>query len=186
MPSNEDQEDFTFAPTDLAAVEVRRSARRKRTVTAFRENGRTVVVAPARMAQRDIDAYVRELVGRLDMREQRASSGAALYARAQRLVAEYFERDVLAEREIIIRWVTNQNGRWGSCTPRQGHIRLSHRLMDMPDYVIDCVLLHELAHLIVSNHGPRFRALIAGHPDMERADAYLAGYSLAAQKMVVP
>ena len=175
-------EDFVFTPTDFGAVEIRRSARRKRTVTAYRENGRTIVVAPQRMSARDVETYARELVGRLDVREQRASSGPALYARAERLVAEFLDRDVLANRDIDIRWVTNQNGRWGSCTPRQGRIRLSHRLMDMPDYVIDSVLLHELAHLIVSNHGPKFQALVNCYPQLVQADAYLAGYSLAMQK----
>jgi predicted metal-dependent hydrolase len=175
-------EDFVFVATDFSSVEIRRSPRRKRTVTAYRENGKTVVVAPQRMSARDVDSYARELVGRLDARERRNSSGPALYARAQRLVAEFLEHDVLANRDVDIRWVTNQSGRWGSCTPRQGRIRLSHRLMDMPDYVIDSVLLHELAHLIVSNHGPRFQTLVSAYPDLARADAYLAGYSLALQK----
>ena len=48
-----------------------------------------------------------------------------------------------------VRWVTNQNGRWGSCTPADRTIRISHRIQDMPDWVIDYVLLHELAHLVV-------------------------------------
>ena len=61
-----------------------------------------------------------------------------------------------------VRWVTNQNGRWGSCTPADRTIRISHRIQDMPDWVIDYVLLHELAHLIVPSHNAR--VLGAGRP----------------------
>ena len=43
-------------------------------------------------------------------------------------------------RPNSVRWVTNQNTRWGSCTPSEGSIRLSHRLQGMPEYVVDYVL----------------------------------------------
>ena len=74
-----------------------------------------------------------------------------------------------------MRWVTNQNTRWGSCTPSEGSIRLSHRLQGMPEYVVDYVLLHELAHLLVPGHGPRFWRLLEAYPRTERARGYLEG-----------
>ena len=49
-----------------------------------------------------------------------------------------------------MRWVSNQSGRWGSCTPAEGTIRLSDKLQGMPVWVVDYVLLHELAHLCSS------------------------------------
>jgi predicted metal-dependent hydrolase len=172
------------APTSLDCVEVRRSARRKRSVIAFREGDRTVVVAPQRMSQRDVDNYVRELIGRLDARDRRDAAQDALMERAERLVACYFDHDVIAEHSVpvTIRWVTNQNSRWGSCTPADGAIRLSHRLTNMPDYVIDCVLMHELAHLVVSDHGGRFNELMERFPELDRANAFLAGYALGEQQ----
>jgi predicted metal-dependent hydrolase len=171
-------------PTSLDSVEVRRSARRKRSVIAFRDGDRTVVVAPQRMSQRDIDTYVRELIGRLDARDQRGAAQDALMLRAERLVASYFDHDVIAEHSVpvTIRWVTNQSTRWGSCTPADGAIRLSHRLTHMPDYVIDSVLMHELVHLVVSDHGERFNELMERFPDLDRANAFLAGYTLGEQR----
>ena len=81
-----------------------------------------------------------------------------------------------------MRWVTNQNTRWGSCTPAEGSIRLSHRLQGMPEYVVDYVLVHELAHLLVPGHGPRFWRLLEAYPRTERARGYLEGV-VAAERL---
>jgi predicted metal-dependent hydrolase len=59
-------------------------------------------------------------------------------------------------------------------------IRLSRRLVGMPDYVIDYVLLHELAHLLVPGHGREFWEQLSGYPKLERARGYLEGVSAAA------
>ena len=80
-----------------------------------------------------------------------------------------------------VRWVDNMNARWGSCTPVDGTIRLSRRLVGMPGYVIDYVLLHELAHLIEPGHGPAFRAGLAGYERLERAEGFLEGVELVRQ-----
>jgi predicted metal-dependent hydrolase len=85
-----------------------------------------------------------------------------------------------------VRWVTNQNSRWGSCTPSEGSIRLSHRLQGMPEYVIDYVLLHELAHLLVPGHGPRFWKLLDSYPRTERARGYLEGVVAAGRLPHLP
>jgi predicted metal-dependent hydrolase len=70
--------------------------------------------------------------------------------------------------------------RWGSCTPSERTIRLSRRLSGMPEYVVDYVLLHELAHLLVPGHGRPFWAELAGYPHLERARGYLEGVAAAA------
>jgi predicted metal-dependent hydrolase len=75
--------------------------------------------------------------------------------------------------------VTNQNGRWGSCTPDDATIRISHRIQEMPDWVIDYVLLHELAHLVVPSHNAQFWELVNRYPKAERARGYLEGISAA-------
>jgi predicted metal-dependent hydrolase len=72
-----------------------------------------------------------------------------------------------------VRWVDNMQARWGSCTPVDGTIRLSRRLVGLPGYVIDYVLLHELAHLIVPGHGPAFWREMAGYERLERAQGFL-------------
>jgi hypothetical protein len=50
----------------------------------------------------------------------------------------------------------------------------------MPPWVIDYVLLHELAHLAVPGHGRRFWALLEAYPRTERARGYLEGVAATA------
>lgn len=92
------------------------------------------------------------MLDKLAAQESKRTLGdAELTERAERLSEQYFSSRA---RPRSVRWVTNQNTRWGSCTPAEGSIRLSHRLQGMPEYVVDYVLLHELAHLLVPGHGP--------------------------------
>lgn len=154
-------------------MEVRRSARRSRTVSAYREGDRTVVLIPARMSEAEERRWVGVMLDKLAAQESKRVIGdAGLIERAERLSAQYFDGRA---RPASVRWVTNQNTRWGSCTPAEGSIRLSHRLQGMPEYVVDYVLLHELAHLLVPGHGPRFWRLLEAYPRTERARGYLEG-----------
>lgn len=155
-------------------IEVRRSARRRRTVTARREGERVVVLMPAGLTPEQERHHIETLVGRLQRRGgTRGTGDAALLARARTLAARYLPGDV---RPASVRWVSNQQRRWGSCSTRTGDIRLSDRMRGFPQYVIDDVLVHELAHLVHADHGPAFRALTARHPPHERAAAFLLGY----------
>ena len=158
--------------TPAPAVVVRRSARRKRSVTAFREGGRTVVVIPDTMSERDEAEWVARMVDRVEARRRPRASDADLAARAAELSRRY-----LGGRAVpaSVRWVTNQNTRWGSCTPLDGTIRISHHVQEMPEWVLDSVLVHELAHLIERGHGPRFQALVASYPHTDRARGFLEG-----------
>lgn len=155
------------------AVEVRRSARRRRTVSAYREGDRTIVLIPARMSAAEEKRWVALMLDKLAAQESRRMLGdEELAARAGQLSAQYLDGRAAPD---TVRWVTNQNSRWGSCTPSEGSIRLSHRLRGMPEYVIDYVLLHELAHLLVPGHGPDFWKLLDTYPRTERARGYLEG-----------
>ncbi|UCM90210.1 M48 metallopeptidase family protein [Streptomyces marincola] len=161
-------------------VEVRRSARRRRTVSAYREGDRTIVLIPARMTVDEERRWVAVMLDKLAAQEERRVLGDdALAHRAAELSERYLQGRARPES---VRWVTNQNARWGSCTPALGSIRLSHRLQGMPEYVIDYVLLHELAHLLVPGHGPGFWALLDGYPRTERARGFLEGV-VAAERL---
>jgi predicted metal-dependent hydrolase len=76
-----------------------------------------------------------------------------------------------------IRWATDMTQRWGSCTPTDGTIRISDRLAAFPDWVVDYVIVHELAHLEVPDHGADFWALVHRFPTAERAVGYLIAKS---------
>src|SRR3954470_14569564 len=111
-------------------VDVRRSRRRLRTVTAYREGDRTVVLIPARFTSAQEQEWVRRMLARLSAQDRRRRPGAAdLAARA----GDLSRRDLggLAQ-PATVSWASNQNSRWGSCTPVDRSIRLSARLQGMP------------------------------------------------------
>lgn len=169
-----------MARTRKPVVEVRRSQRRRRTVSAYRDGERVVVLIPDRFSRAEETEWVERMLARLAAREERIRrTDAELLARAQRLTARYLSDHAHRVTPASVRWVTNQNGRWGSCTPDDGTIRISHRIQEMPDWVIDYVLLHELAHLVVPSHSNHFWELVARYPKSERARGYLEGISAA-------
>jgi predicted metal-dependent hydrolase len=159
-------------------VEVRRSARRRRTVSAYRDGDRTVVLIPARMSRAEERRWVTLMLERLARQDRKLRPGDdELTARATALSKRFLE---CLARPATVRWVTNQGSRWGSCTPADGTIRLSDRLQGMPSWVVDYVLVHELAHLVVPGHGRDFWALVERYPRTERARGYLEGVSATA------
>jgi predicted metal-dependent hydrolase len=157
---------------------VRRSAKRRRTVTAYRDGGRIVVLIPGRFTRAEEQEWVARMVARIEgARSQRRGSDAALVRRACELSAQYLDSRAVPDS---VRWVPPMRTRWASCTPGDRSIRLSRRLQEMPVYVQDYVLLHELAHLLESGHGARFWRLLERYPRTERARGYLDGVSAAA------
>jgi predicted metal-dependent hydrolase len=77
-----------------------------------------------------------------------------------------------------VRWSDQQQQRWGSCTPEDGTIRVSSRLAAFPPWVLDYVLVHELAHLLVPSHGAEHDALVMRYPLAERARGFLIAKDL--------
>ena len=180
MTSSAASDDLRPAPR----VEVVRSRKRRRTVSAHRDGDRIVVMVPAGMPRSQEDQVVQDMVARLARREARAQvSDVELLHRATQLSERYLSGRA---RPVSVRWVTNQNSRWGSCTPADRTIRLSHRLRRMPPWVIDYVLVHELAHLLVAGHGPRFWQLVELYPRTERARGFLEGVALTAGLELAP
>jgi len=146
-------------------------------VTAYREGGRTIVLIPARFTSTQEREWVARMLDRLSAQERRRRpSDDELLVRAGNLSERYMGG---LARPVSVSWVSNQNSRWGSCTPADGTIRLSSRLLGMPGWVIDYVLLHELAHLVQPGHGPRFWSLLETFPRTERARGFLEGFAAA-------
>ncbi|MFJ9555006.1 M48 family metallopeptidase [Nocardiopsis sp. NPDC101807] len=160
-------------------VEVRRSPRRRRTVSAYRDGDTTVVLVPATFSRAEEKRWVGRMLQRLEAREGRRHPGdTELRDRALELARRYLGG---AELPDSVRWVDNQNARWGSCTPDTRTIRISRRLAGMPSWVVDYVLVHELAHLSIPHHGREFWALVRRYPRAERARGYLEGFSAASR-----
>ena len=123
-------------------IEVRISKRRKKTSEARWVGGRIVVSVPAHLDRENRQKTVDWLVERL-LTRQRPLSGLddeGLLARA----IELSDRYLVGAHPVSVRWVTNQSARWGSCSYYSGHIRVSHRLRVVPEWVLDSVLVHEV------------------------------------------
>jgi predicted metal-dependent hydrolase len=157
-----------FAPE----VEVRVSSRRKKTAGAHWEGDRIVVVVPTHLRGSDREEMVEHLTRRLTRhRPHLHASDAFLEERARHLGKVYLD----GVEPASIRWATNQTKRWGSCTLATREVRISSRLRVAPPWVLDAVIVHELAHLIEPDHSPRFRELERRYPRKHDADVFLEG-----------
>ena len=165
--------------TSDTTIRIVRSARRQKTVSArLLDNGVTLeVLAPAGMKDADLAPIIEKLKERLLRHKDRQENAddAALARRAAELNRQYFSGKLHC-REI--RYVTNQQHRYGSCTPTTRTIRISHRVATMPAWVRDYVIVHELAHLSEPNHGSHFWKLVNRYPKAERARGYLIALGL--------
>jgi predicted metal-dependent hydrolase len=163
--------------TEEPVVEVRRSRRRTRTVSAYRNDGKVIVMIPDRFTRAEETEWVTTMLERLERSEKRRRrTDDQLMRRSRQLCADYLHDKVAP---TSVRWVDNMTTRWGSCTTSTGEIRLSDRLQPLPAWVVDYVLLHELAHLIEPSHNKRFWHWVDRYPRAERAKGYLEGVAHA-------
>jgi predicted metal-dependent hydrolase len=170
----EEQDDTAVEPVALPPLEVEvvRSSKRRKTVSASLVSANKVVVRmPTWMTKAEEEEYVATLVARLERR--RSSEVVDLPTRARTLALRY---DL--PEPTSIRFVSNQSQRWGSCTPSTGEIRLSDRIAGFPQWVLDAVIVHELAHLVHLGHTPEFWELANRYPKTERAYGFLIAKQL--------
>ncbi|MDL4772032.1 MULTISPECIES: M48 metallopeptidase family protein [Thermomonosporaceae] len=147
-------------------------------MSAYRDGDKVVVMLPSRLSKAEEEQWIATILERLAERERRRRpSDADLEARAHELSRRYLSGRA---DPVSVRWVANQRTRWGSCTPDDGTIRLSTRLRGMPAWVVDYVLVHELAHLLIPGHGTDFWELVGSYPKADRARGYLEGVTAAA------
>ena len=161
-------------PENLPEFRVIRSSRRKRSISALRQNGIIEIHIPDRMSRKDEIAVIPEMIEIVLRREAKnRSSDEVLTTMANELLKKYLPD--FHERPTAITW-RSMRERWGSCTTSDGTIRISLRLNGAPDYVVGCVVMHELIHLRVPGHGKDFHEYLARYPDRERAEAFLEGF----------
>ena len=158
----------TAAPpsADAPPVEVVRSRRRRKTVEARLVNGTIRLMVPAGMSQADVDSYAAELGDRLVRRHR--SDQVDLQGRARQLAARYG-----LPAPSHVEWSSRQTRTWASCTVETGLIRISSRAASLPPWVLDYLLVHELAHLVHGDHSRSFWDLCNRYPRTERARGYL-------------
>lgn len=157
-------------------IKIIRSARRRKTIQARQRQGCIEILAPAAMTDAQLQPHIDTLLAKMRRREAlSALNDEDLQQRARELNRRYFKGKLHWQ---WIRWVSNQNKRHGSCCSSTGTIRISNRLAKMPRFVLDYVLVHELAHLVEPNHGTNFWNLVYQYPKTERARGYLMAVGL--------
>ncbi len=102
---------------------------------------------------------------------RRPDTNEGLEKRVQTFNKKYFQGSLSWRR---VYYSPNQNScMFGNCNTKNRTIRISDRLLKMPKFVRDYVLIHELAHLKIAKHGPGFWKLVNKYPKTERARGYL-------------
>jgi predicted metal-dependent hydrolase len=156
---------------EFERIEVVRSPRRKKTISAEIVGDALVVSIPHRLSRAEEHEWVNRMAARMSerRRRERLNREGALVRRAAELSDLYLG----GIRPKDINWVETQRSRWGSCSPEDGSIHLSLALADYPVWVRDYVIVHELAHLEISDHSEEFWALVNRFPLTERARGFL-------------
>jgi predicted metal-dependent hydrolase len=162
---------------DPVAVEVVRDLRLRKTIRWEWNGSKIRVRAPWRLREDLLDRQVAEIVDKVKRKraQVRARADIDLEARARQINKRYFGGELTWHS---IRWVTNMHQRLGSCTtggPTDGDIRLSSEMKGWPDWVVDYVIAHELAHRRYLGHNPEFWALVNRYPQAERARGFVLG-----------
>lgn len=169
---------------DEGEIVVIRSPRRKRHISAYRQAGRIVISIPARLSKADERAIIPEMVAKIRAQEAARTPGEIeLAQRIDELLTAHAPE--ISERPNSVHW-RSMRQRWGSCTSVDGSIRISDRLKQAPEYVLDFLLFHESIHLRYADHGEQFQEVMDRFPEGAKAQAYLDGYEAAEDALIPP
>lgn len=171
MYANKLPVDAPEAAEEFGRVEVRRSARRRKTISAEIVGDTLVISVPERISRAEEQEWIARMSARMaERRRKDRLNGDGELTRHANALADLYVNGV---RPRDIAWVTNQKSRWGSCTPDEGSIRLSLALTEYPAWVRDYVIVHELAHLLIPDHSQAFWSIVERYPLTERARGFL-------------
>ena len=177
-------EEETLPGLGEGEIIVIRSARRKKSISAYRQGGRIVISIPARLSKADERVIVPEMIAKIRSQEDSQTPGEAdLARRIDELLTELAPEITI--RPISVTWRPMRE-RWGSCTSVDRTIRISDRLKLAPEYARDYVLFHEAIHLQFFDHGEGFTEVLSRFEDSELATAYLDGYEAAERALLAP
>ena len=163
----------------MPPVRIITSRKRRRTVAARMRSGVLELLVPASMPNLERQRWAEVMAKRLERRDERTRpSDERLHDRARRLNERHFGG--------ALRWTSigfaDMDRQWGSCTFTDGAIRIARRAAPLPEWVLDHLVMHELAHLVHSDHGPEFHELENLYPLTERAKGYLLALDVMASR----
>ena len=163
-------------------------SRRKTLALEITKDCRVLVRAPLRLSQARIDAFVEShadwIARHLEAQRQKAASAPPPPTTADIAALKVKARTVLPEKVAF--WsqkmgvvptgvkITAARKRYGSCSGKNS-LCFSCFLMNCPEEAIDLVVVHELCHIKVRNHGPAFYALLGQYlPDYKERKKLLS------------
>ena len=153
-------------------VKVIRSPDRKKTIQA-RMVGETLEVhLPLGMPREEERKLIDNMKGKFEKKKQitQINKDDLLIKKFNEFNDKFFKGKLKVKS---IEFVNNQKRANGSCTPSKGTIRISHTLLDMPKWVLDYVIIHEMTHLVHPNHSKEFWAKVDEYEYTERARGFL-------------
>lgn len=165
-------------PLELYYIRHRKA---RRYVLRVDSDGRVRVTIPRGGSRREADEFAQRQIAWIRQQQARRTppTHTADDVRRLRQLARHVLpprlMELAAHHQLTVTRVSirNQRSRWGSCG-RDGHVCLNWRLVQMPDWVRDYVLIHELMHLRRMDHSPQYWALVAAAcPEYQAARQWL-------------
>ncbi len=163
---NTDEANLPFAPP----IRIVATRRRRRTVAARLRSGVLEIMVPDSMPVAERRRWAEVMRERIERRLRRSvPTDERLERRARALNSRLFGGR-LRWRSIGFAEMVHQ---WASCAYVSGEIRVATRARDLPEWVLDYLLVHELAHLEHSDHGAGFWEMVNRYALTERSRGYL-------------
>ena len=153
-------------------VEIRRSKRRKKTVSAKLYGDVMHVFAPHNIPEKELKKVIKNFKKRFARQniKKKLNEEQNLNEVFNKLNKIYFDGKIKIKS---IEYVTNQQKRCGSCNYKKKTIRIAHYLAHMPEWVRDYVIIHEMAHILEPNHSKAFWNIVYRYNLAERARGFL-------------
>lgn len=158
-------------------VKVITTKRRNRTASARMVGNVLHVRVPASMPEANVQEIVKNFKRRFEKRQRKMelSMKEDLKAISDKLNKKHFGGIVDVAH---IEYTTEQSRIFGSCDTKTRTIRISHRVAEMPRWVRDYVIVHEMAHILERNHNRNFWELVNRYKLAERARGFLIAKGL--------
>lgn len=155
-------------------VEIRKSAKRTKSAGWTVKEGVLTITVPAKWTKTQINDVTKLCIPKAQAAQKKANEKTSDENLAQ--CANRLREEILQGiPDGPITWSQRPlKSRWGSCAA-DGSITISAGLATAPQYVLDAVIAHELAHRLVAGHGGEFWKLVKKYPRYEEADAFLKG-----------
>jgi len=158
-------------------IRITRSRKRRKTVSARLANEVLEIRVPFYLPRREAIRYA-DLFKKRFQAKEKVKTDRYLSQKANQLAKKY----QLKPGKFAIFWSKRQLKIFGTCHHQTKTIRISSRLKKAPGWVLDYVIIHELAHLLHPNHSQSFWRLVNRFPRTEKARGFLLGTTFSSKR----